>query len=485
MSWATIVTVVLVTAEVAFRIAVALRIVMRRRPIGESLAWLLVDLLLPVIGAITYLVVGEHRLGARRARAANELKPVLAEWSTQLAIGREPSWSGRHRDARELARLAQATLRPPALDGNTVQLFDAAEPALRSLLEDIDAAEATIDLEYYIWWPGGLADEVAEALLRAARRGVRCRVLLDDFGSKTFLRSDWPDRFRSAGIEVVRSLPVGILRSLAVRIDLRNHRKIAVIDKIVGHTGSLNLADPTLFKQDEGFGQWVDAAVRVEGPAVEVLGAVFELDWHLETGDDLPELAPQPSHEVRRAPGTSAVQALPSGPGNAPHAIQQVVLTAIYAATTELVLSTPYFVPDEATLRALAAAAYGGVRVVIIVPAKIDHPLVSRACRAAYADLLDAGVEIWEYRAGLLHSKTIVVDTGIAFIGSLNMDMRSFWLNFELTLVVYEEAFAGQLRALQESYVADSVRVDPVQWRSRPFVTRLVENAVRLAGPML
>ena len=485
MSWAATLTVVLITAEAAFRIAVAMRIVMRRRPIGESLAWLLVDLLLPVIGAVAYLVIGEHRLGARRARAANALHPILTEWSDQLAAGREPSWSGRHRDARELARLAQATLRPPALDGNSVRLFAAAEQALRSLKADIDSASTSVDLEYYLWWPGGLADEIAEAVIRAASRGVRCRVLVDDLGSKSFLRSHWPDRLRSAGVDVVRALPVGILRSLAVRIDLRNHRKIAVIDQVVGHTGSLNIADPVLFRQEEGFGQWVDAAVRVEGPAVEVLEAVFELDWHLEAGGDLPQFAPQPERHDTRVPGNSAVQALPSGPGSAPHAIQQVVLTAIYAATTELVLSTPYFVPDDATLRALAAAAYGGVRVVIIVPARTDHPLVSLACRAAYADLLDAGVEIWEYQPGLLHSKTIVVDTSMAFIGSLNMDMRSFWLNFELTLVVYERVFADQLRTLQERYLADSRRVQADEWRDRPFRRRLLENSVRLAGPML
>ena len=154
-------------------------------------------------------------------------------------------------------------------------------------------------------------------------------------------------------------------------------------------------------------------------------------------------------------------------------------------ASSRALLSSPYFVPDEPTLRALASAAYGGVRTVLIVPARNDHAMVELACQSSYDDLLAAGVEIWEYQAGLLHSKAIVIDRSIAFVGSLNMDMRSFWLNFEVTLLVNDDSFAADLRALLERYVRDSRRVDREEWASRPFRRRFLESVVRLAGPVL
>ena len=260
---------------------------------------------------------------------------------------------------------------------------------------------------------------------------------------------------------------------------------IAVIDHRIAFTGSHNLADPRCFKQGAGVGQWVDATVRLEGPAVEVLAAVFEVDWHQETEEPLTAVAPRDEDLRRPAVGPSVVQVLPSGPGDAPFAIQQVVLSAIYAASSELVLSSPYFVPDEPTLRALASAAYGGVRTVLIVPARNDHTMVELACQASYDDLLAAGVEIWEYEAGLLHSKAIVIDRSIAFVGSLNMDMRSFWLNFEVTLLVNDDRFAAELRELLGRYLDQSRRVDHQGWSARPYRRRLLESVVRLAGPVL
>jgi len=480
-----ILAVVVFVADLGLRLAVAVRIVMRRRPLGVTLSWLVVVLIVPFLGALVYLVIGESRLGAKRARLAAAYQPALERWVDAVARDREPVWKGRHRDARELASLARATLHAPPVDGNRLGLFEDAESMFTSLIRDIDGAERSIDLEYYIWWPGGAVDDIARSLLRAAARGVRCRVLVDAIGGKDLLRGPWVERLRAGKVEVIASLPVGLVRSMFVRIDLRNHRKIAVIDHRIAYTGSHNLADPRHFKQSAGVGRWVDATVRLEGPAVELLAAVFEVDWHQETEAPLATLVPR-DQDLRTPPmGPSVVQVLPSGPGDAPFAIQQVVLSAIYAASTELVLSSPYFVPDEPTLRALASAAYGGVRTVVIVPARNDHAMVELASQSAFDDLLAAGVEIWEYGAGLLHSKAIVIDRSIAFVGSLNMDMRSFWLNFEVTLLVNDDDFAADLRELLERYLSESRRVDGETWAARPFRRRLLESVVRLAGPVL
>lgn len=476
-------SLVLVAVQIALEVVIVIRVVMRRLPVGSALAWIVVTLFVPLIGPLAYLVVGENRLGARRARAARELEPTVASWVGRIAGGDGLDWSGAHPDARELARFATNTLGMPPVAGTALELVSDTHEALRRLIADIDAARTTVDLEYYIWWPGGLADDVAEAVMRASGRGVRCRVLVDAVGSAAFLRSDWPRRMRTSGVEVAACMPVGVLRALFVRLDLRNHRKIAVVDGEVAHTGSRNLADHTLFRQETPVGAWVDASVVVRGPAVHALAAVFELDWALETGDGVHE--PPEVDVAEGVDGGMPVQVLPSGPGDAPDAIQQVVLTAIYGARSELVVSTPYFVPDEATLRALGAAAYGGIRVVLIVPARNDHPLVALACRAAYQDLLEAGVEIWEFQRGLLHSKTVVVDRTLALVGSLNMDMRSFWLNFEITLAVYGPSFSRDLRELQEGYLADSHRIDPEAWRRQPRVVRFMQNTARLASPLL
>lgn len=480
-----ILAVVAFAADFGLRLMVAFRIVMRRRPLGVTLSWLVVVLIVPFLGALVYLVIGESRLGAKRARLAAAYQPVLERWVDAVARDREPEWEGRHRDARELALLARATLHAPPLGGNRLELFEDADAMFSALIRDIGGADRSVDLEYYIWWPGEAVDDLSHALVQATDRGVRCRVLVDAIGSERFLRGSWAQRLRAAGVEVVASLPVGLVRSLFVRIDLRNHRKIAVIDHRVAYTGSHNLADPRCFKQGAGVGQWVDATVRLEGPAVEVLAAVFEVDWHQETEEPLGPFMPRDEDLRQPSVGPSVVQVLPSGPGDAPFAIQQVVLSAIYAASSELVLSSPYFVPDEPTLRALASAAYGGVRTVLIVPARNDHGMVELACHASYDDLLAAGVEIWEYEAGLLHSKAIVVDRSIAFVGSLNMDMRSFWLNFEVTLLVNDDSFAADLRALLECYLGSSTRVDPREWAARPFRRRFLESVTRLAGPVL
>jgi cardiolipin synthase len=465
-------------------VGLSARVILRRLPVGVSLAWLAVILIFPFVGAIVYLLVGEYRLGHRRARRAASYRQAHAERGSRMKgtdiVALEIGPGGT-----AVARLAESALGAAVLPGNRLELLENADAAFPVLIADIDRATQSCDLEFYIWSPGGRADEVGAALIRAVKRGVRCRVLVDAIGSKAFIRSQLARNLRGSGVRVAAALPAGALRLLLRRPDLRLHRKIAVFDGTVGYTGSLNLADPILFKQDAGVGQWVDALARVQGPAVEPLAATFREDWFLETGE-LIEPISQPG-DVQDPPslGAAPVQVLPTGPDEHVEAIEQVILMALYAATREVVLTTPYFVPSESLLTALLSAAVRGVEITLIVPAKVDSRLVHFASRAYQKDLLGVGVRIALFRGGLLHTKSITVDGQFSLFGSVNLDPRSLRLDFEITLAVYEVAFTAALRRLQQCYLEGSDLLDLAACRARSAVERFAEDTARLVGPIL
>ncbi len=485
MDHATLIAVIFFVTDLVIRVGLSVRVIMRRRPVGVSLAWLSIILILPVGGAVIYLLIGETRLGTRRAERAARIHAPYVEWLSDLRTRCRVDWSRRGTECEPLARLTEAAVGIPAMPGNDLELITDTEAVLRSMITDIDAAQRTCHMEFYIWGLGGTADEVVESLLRAAGRGVICRVLVDAVGGADFLRSSSARRLRQGGVHLCEALPVGFIRSLFVRLDLRMHRKIVVIDGRVGYTGSLNLVDPRYFKQDSGVGQWIDAMVRVRGPAVEGLGITFLEDWELETAEGVERLRKTGDVRPLEEEGESAVQVVPSGPVIDSHAIQQVLLMAIYAARKELILTTPYFVPDEVLLTALVSAANRGVDVTLILPAKNDSVLVGYASQAFKVDLLSAGIEIALFEGGLLHTKSITVDGEFSLFGSLNLDPRSLWLNFEITLAVYDRGFTQRLRRIQQSYVEQSTLMDFDTWRARSMRARLTENAARLLAPLL
>jgi cardiolipin synthase len=265
----------------------------------------------------------------------------------------------------------------------------------------------------------------------------------------------------------------------------------------VAYTGSQNLVDPRFFKKQSGVGQWVDAMARITGPATAALDAVFRLDWAIETGSafDPPALPPQLrqaglSPSVTPKPATSSplgttIQVVPSGPAVRPEAIHQLLLASIYSARRELVMTTPYFVPDESMLTALLTAALRGVEVTLIVPARNDSVLVSHASVAHFDDLLSAGVRIALFEGGLLHTKSLTIDGAWSVFGSVNLDMRSLWLNFEISLLASDPDFTRRLRSLQESCLSQSRRLDLESWRRRPAWRQFLEDSCRLVGPLL
>jgi cardiolipin synthase len=472
-------------ANIVTVVMVGVRVILHRHPVGVSLAWLTVLFTVPFVGAALYLLIGERRIGRRRMLIGEQVLTLFRGWLRDLSERAGAAFPAGSTQAPPMQRQIERTIGMPALPGNALEILVDAESMLRALIADIDAATATVRLEYYIWHPGGTADEVVDAVLRAAGRGVRCAILVDAVGSAPFLEGASVARLREAGVAVVAALPVGMFRALFRRLDLRNHRKLALIDGNIAYTGSQNLVDPRHFKTEAGFGSWVDATVRISGPAVEALAGTFLVDWQVETGVRLGESEGSSGlHPVPPA-GDSVVQVLPSGPGYVPEALHQALLTAIYSAGTELLVTTPYFVPDEAMYNALVSAAHRGVDVTVVVPARVDSFLVRHASRAHFLGLLEAGVRIAEFEAGLLHAKTITIDAATCLIGSINLDMRSLWLNKELTILVYDPRFAARVRSIQLDYVDRSRILDLERWRRRKVRRRLLENSVQLLSPLL
>jgi cardiolipin synthase len=270
-----------------------------------------------------------------------------------------------------------------------------------------------------------------------------------------------------------------------VRPDLRLHRKIVVIDDAAAYTGSFNLVDPRLFKQDAGVGEWVDAMVRLEGPGVLALNALFRWDWEVETGRDLNAKVEEGDPSSVHRAGDTDVQVVPSGPGIAGNNVYQLLLLSIYSARREIVVTTPYFVPDEAVSTALLTAAERGIKVTVIMPERNDSRLVHYTCRSYFDDMLAAGIQIFGFKGGLLHTKSVVIDRQVALFGSVNLDVRSLWLDFEVILGVYDPDFAERLITLQDKYIENSIPVNLQTWQQRPGKERFVENLARLASPLL
>ena len=318
---------------------------------------------------------------------------------------------------------------------------------------------------------------MAETLLRAAARGVKCRVLMDAVGSKHGLRVFAPE-LTKGGIEVSAMMPVGFLRRSAARFDLRNHRKIAVIDGRTGYTGSQNIVDPGFVRDHPN----EELMMRLTGPVVAQLQAVFLVDHYLETGLTIEEPELLPEWTVK---GDTPAHLVPSGPGYQRQNGQELIVAMLYEARTRVVITTPYFIPDDPFLQAIRSATARGVEVHLIVSKHANQPFSQLAQRAYYEDLLDAGVEIHLYRPRFLHAKHISIDDEMAFIGSTNMDIRSFALNAEINVVVYDSTVVAQLQKIQERYFANSDRLTLDEWRCRPLSAKIAQNSARLADSLL
>lgn len=457
--------------------AVMLATVPFRRTPAAAKGWLLLIFFEPWIGLVLYLLIGRPTLPRWRSEQVARLPQVMGRVLQRLA--NHPS-AVHPRLAPELSQavlLAENLGQMPVLGDNAAEVLVHYDTVLDRIVADIEGAENHVHLLFYIFADDSATAPLIAALGRAARRGVGCRVLVDSVGSRPALSTLIP-KLTAAGVAVREMLPVGLFRWGAARLDLRNHRKIVVVDGRVAYTGSQNLVAAD-FK--EGI-TYEELMLRVTGPAVWSLQYIFAADWFLETGEALD--CEQTFPEMESA-GSVPIQALPSGPDFPLQNNQRLIVALIHGASRRVVITTPYFIPDEPLLQALQTAVLRGVDVHLVLSATADQVLVSLAQQSYYEELLEAGVKIHLYRRNFLHAKHLSVDDDISLVGTSNMDIRSFVLNAELVLVIYDRGITAQLRAEQERYFANCSLLTLEQWKRNAFARRLAQHLARLFSPLL
>jgi cardiolipin synthase A/B len=437
-----------------------------RRSAEAAKGWLLLILFLPWPGLLLYVLIGRPQLPGWRLAQIKRLRQVPKIFHPCIDPKLEPA-----------VTLAENLGHLPIFGSNSAELLADYNGTIDRLVADIDRAKHHVHLLFYIYADDATAGRVSAALERAVKRGVSCRVLMDALGSRRPFRTLAP-RMRAAGIAVHEVLPIGWFKRSFARIDLRNHRKIAVIDGRIGYTGSQNLVEST-FKPGLTFEELM---VRVEGPVVLALQFVFAADWYLETDEALADDPFFPDPEER---GTLCAQALPSGVNYPTQNNQRLFVALIHGAQRRVVITTPYFVPDEAFLQALQTAVLRGVEVHLVLSKQADQFFVSRAQRSFYEELLRAGVRIHLYTAWFLHAKHLSIDDEICIIGSSNMDIRSFALQAEISLILYDKPLTRRLMAEQERYFSESDELTLDECASRPLLEKWIQHLARLLGPLL
>ena len=464
-----------VTAEWMIRLAMLVYVPQKRSP-AAARSWLLLIFMLPYAGLVLYLIFGRPYLPRHRLEAQERASSLLRTKGHEIfgKYAARPEAPGLF---TQTVALAENLGDFGVVGGNHVELITDYGKAIDRLVADIDAASHHVHLVYYIFADDETARTVADALARAVQRGAACRVLMDGLGSKRALRTLAP-RMREQGIEVLESLPVRLWRRKAARFDLRNHRKIAVVDGKTAFIGSQNIINRD-FKKGIVYEELV---ARVSGPVVLQLQAVFLTDYFIESDANLmqPEFFPP-----QQPAGNIVAQVLPSGPGYPQANAQRLVVSLLHAAQSRVVITTPYFIPDEPLLDAIKIAVMRGVELHLIVSRIADQILVCQAQRSYYDELLEAGVKLHLYREHLLHAKHMSFDDQVAVVGSSNLDMRSFLLNEEVVLIIHDAGVIAELRLVQERYIAESDDLTLDEWRRRPRVRKVIENTARLVDSVL
>jgi cardiolipin synthase len=480
-----VLTAMAIAVSVGHLVAIFGFLMVQRREPSATLAWLLTLMFLPVVGVLFFWMFGSQRARRRthRARRVSEQVQAVLDAHASLHPRSQDLVAADPRTAALLA-LAHRTTGSGVSTGNRVDILVNGAATYRAMIEATAQARHHIHMLFYIVQPDDTGRAVRDHLVRRARDGVQVRVIVDGVGS-LLLPGDFWDPLRAVGGQVAIYGPVGRLFHLRRRdrVDYRNHRKILVIDGRIGFTGGINVGREYL-GLDPNIGHWRDTHIRIEGPAVLSLARTFAEDWFEATDALLDDSAlyPTPAPDLQ---GDTAVLIVESGPDQRWSPLHRLYARAILLARERVWVTSPYFVPDPVIEHALITAALSGVDVRILLPSRSDHLLVTLAARGYYPDLLAAGVKIHEYARGFVHAKTLVVDDWLGTVGSANMDIRSFRLNFELNAFVFGARVTSELASQFEDDLAHAAPVDERTHGDPPYYRRLMLSAARLLSPLL
>jgi len=456
---------------------VMLAVVPFRRTPAAAKGWLLFIFFLPWIGLLLYALIGRPTMPRWRVEQMARLPQAMAKvrervlnhpnvFHPELLPGLE--WTGY---------LAEKLGRMPSLGGNAAEIMVDYDTILARLVTEIDHARNHVHLLYFLFAVDTATVPVIAALGRAVERGVACRVLVDALGSRSTLPILIP-KLTALGVDTREMLPVDLFRLKRARLDLRNHRKIAIVDGRVALTGSQNLVASDFVAGIN----YEELVLRLTGPAVLELQYIFAADWFLETNEVLEGEDIFPGPEIT---GSIPIQALASGPDFPTQNNQRFIVALIHAARKQIKITTPYFIPDEPMLQALQTAVLRGVDVHLVVSETEDQVLVSWAQRSYYEELLEAGVKVHLYQKNFLHAKFLTIDDHIGLVGTSNMDIRSFVLNAEHILVIHDPGMTSRLKTEQQRYISNCRSLALQHWRQRPFRIKLAEHLARLMSPLL
>lgn len=473
------------TLDLIIRIGAIFVVPRNRRP-TSGMAWLLAIFFMPFIGTILFLVIGSRRLPKARRRKQEEVDRLINEVSARGDIAVDVSLTSHNAALFNVVSLSKNLGALSLVGHNTATLYRVYEESIAEMAAAVREAKEYVHVQFYIFSFDKTTKDFFAAMEEAIARGVKVRVLLDYIASKRTVANNKTIReFDRIGVQWSYMLPVRPLRGEYQRPDLRNHRKLLVIDGRVGFMGSQNMIDDSYNKKSNirrGL-HWRDLMTRLEGPVVYGLNAVFLSDWYAETD----ELITDWVHQAPELPagGTLECQIVPSGPGFVGENNLQMFVSLLYSAHHRISITSPYFVPDESILYALVAATARGVEVELFVSEIGDQAMVFHAQRSYYEEILRAGVRIYMYSPPyILHSKHFSIDDDIAVIGSSNMDQRSFSLNLEVSMMVHGKSFVRDLDEVTDYYREHSRELTLEEWMKQPMRSTLLDNLARLTSAL-
>jgi cardiolipin synthase len=472
---------ILLTIDILIRVVAVVIVPVNRKP-QTATAWLLAIMTIPTVGFILYLLFGSTKLPRKRRERQRQINSYITESAENIEpLNRGELWPEWLEPIVELNRKLGAM---PIVGGNTAKLHPDYVDSLAAMTDAVSKARSYVHAEFYIIAFDRTTVPFFDALGDAVKRGVTVRVLLDhvaSWRSPHYFRTI--RKLRRLGVKWQLMLPIQPWRGKFQRPDLRNHRKLLVIDGTVAYTGSQNMIDRSYNKRSNkrrGL-QWKDLMVRFEGPIVSGIDALFITDWYSETNELLERevILPGPVSE----PDLLDCQVVPSGPGFDGENNLRLFNSLLYSAQEKIIITSPYFVPDESMLYAITTAAQSGLDVQLFVSEIGDQPVVYHAQRSYYEALLRAGVRIWLYKSPtVLHAKHFTIDDQVAVIGSSNMDMRSFSLNLEISVMIHGKSFVDELREVEASYRALSRELTLDDWQKQPLRSKVLDNVARLTA---
>ncbi|WP_339226445.1 cardiolipin synthase [Oceanobacillus sp. FSL K6-2867] len=468
---------------IVLNIALGISIVfLERKDPTSSWAWLMVLLFIPIAGFILYLIFGKP-ISNRRIFTWDKksMMGVKTTVQSQLRTLEDKDFHFNDEAMREYSDLVYLLLRNDDAifsQDNKIGIYTDGQEKFEALIQDLQKAKDHIHMQYYIMRSDELGQRLAEVLIKKANEGVDVRVLYDDMGSRSLKRS-YVKRLKNAGVMVESFFPSKLI--INFKINYRNHRKLTIIDGKIGYIGGFNVGDEYLGKSRK-FGYWRDTHLRVMGEAVQSLQTRFILDWNQASKNDI--LYDDRYYNTSPS-GDVGIQIVSSGPDTEWEQIKNGYIKMIMAAKDYIYIQTPYFIPDESVKDALRIAALSGVDVKIMIPNKPDHPFVYWATLSSSGELLTAGAEVFIYQNGFLHAKTIVVDGKIASVGTANIDVRSFRLNFEVNAFLYDTEIAERLVQRFNDDIELSTQMTKKLYDQRTIGIRFKESISRLISPVL